>query len=91
MEQIVGGYAPWSYRDAGPAVDRLLERGRVEDELGGLEVTRRACDEWSADTAIFRSWPAGQGREIRSAALRGVRPPGRQAPFGSPGREVRKS
>ncbi|MDX2524636.1 hypothetical protein ACSCB1_02940 [Streptomyces europaeiscabiei] len=49
MEQVVGGYASWSYRDAVPAVDRLLERGRVEDELGGMEVTRSACDEWPAD------------------------------------------
>lgn len=49
MERAVGVHARWSYRDAVPAVDRLLARGRAEDELGGLEVTRSACDEWLAD------------------------------------------
>ncbi|MYZ34894.1 NACHT domain-containing protein [Streptomyces sp. MnatMP-M17] len=70
MEQVVDGYAPWSYRDAVPAVDRLLERGRVEDELGGLEVTRSACDEWLADGDL--SVVAGGPGAGKSSLLRFV-------------------
>ncbi|WP_159025248.1 NACHT domain-containing protein [Streptomyces pluripotens] len=70
MEEVVGGYGPWSYRDAVPAVDRLLERGRVEDELGGLEVTRSACDEWLADGDL--SVVAGGPGAGKSSLLRFV-------------------
>ncbi|MEU6230700.1 NACHT domain-containing protein [Streptomyces sp. NPDC047042] len=69
-EQVVGGDAPWTYRDAVPAVDRLLERGRVEDELGGLEVTRSACDEWLADGDL--SVVAGGPGAGKSSLLRFV-------------------
>ncbi|MEH0656033.1 NACHT domain-containing protein [Streptomyces scabiei] len=70
MEQAVGGYAPWTNRDAVPAVDRLLERGRVKDELGGLEVTRSACDEWLADGDL--SVVAGGPGAGKSSLLRFV-------------------
>ncbi|MER5219300.1 hypothetical protein [Streptomyces flaveus] len=69
-EQAVGVHAHWSYRDAVPAVDRLLARGRAEDELGGLEVTRSACDEWLSDGDL--SIVVGEPRAGKSSLLRFV-------------------
>ncbi|NEW76484.1 hypothetical protein [Streptomyces rhizosphaericus] len=70
MEQAVGVHAHWPYRDAVPAVDRLLARGRAEDELGGLEVTRSACDEWLSDGDL--SIVVGEPRAGKSSLLRFV-------------------
>jgi hypothetical protein len=69
-EQAVGVHAHWSYRAAIPAVDRLLARGRAEDELGVLEATRSACDEWLSDGDL--SIVVGEPRAGKSSLLRFV-------------------
>ncbi|WP_406161875.1 hypothetical protein OG806_39645 [Streptomyces sp. NBC_00882] len=51
-------------------MDRLLARGRAEDELGGLEVTRSACDEWLSDGDL--SLVVGEPRARKSSLLRFV-------------------
>ncbi|MEV7678080.1 NACHT domain-containing protein [Streptomyces sp. NPDC088341] len=59
---------PWQDRDEVPAVDRMLQLNRVEDDLGGPDVTRSACDEWLAagDLSVVAGGPgAGKSRLLR--------------------------
>ena len=51
-----------------PPWTACLARGRAEDELGGLEVTRRACDEWLSDGDL--SIVVGEPRAGKSSLLR---------------------
>ncbi|MFI5830058.1 NACHT domain-containing protein [Streptomyces sp. NPDC051578] len=67
-EKRFGSEPPWQGRDEVPAVDRMLQLNRVEEDLGGPDVTRRACDEWLAagDLSVVVGGPgAGKSRLLR--------------------------
>ncbi|TKA09493.1 NACHT domain-containing protein [Actinacidiphila oryziradicis] len=67
-EKTFGRKTLWQGRDEVLAVDRMLQLNRVEEDLGGADVTRRACDEWLAtgDLSVVAGGPgAGKSRLLR--------------------------
>ncbi|OKJ85718.1 hypothetical protein AMK33_38745 [Streptomyces sp. CB02400] len=64
------GQPSWHELDDVPPVDRTLQLNRVQDDLGGSDVARTACDEWLADGNL--SVVAGGPGAGKSSLLRFV-------------------